>query len=53
MWLAMPPSHELAEPYTRFVQPAEVPREGPVTLLLGAHSGLASSLAATLDANVL
>lgn len=53
MWLAMPPSHELAEPTTRFVQPAEVPREGPVTLLLGAHGGLASPLAAPLDANVL
>ena len=53
MWLAMPPSHELAEPYTRFVQPAEVPREGPVTLLLGAHGGLVSPLAAPLDANVL
>ena len=53
MWLAMPPSHELAEPHARFVQPAEVPREGPVTLLLGTHGGLASPLAAPLDANVL
>ena len=53
LWLAMPPSHELAEPDTRFIQPHDVPRSGPATVLLGSHGGMASPLATPLDANCL
>jgi len=53
LWFAMPPSAELAEPYTRFIQPEAVPRDGPVTVLMGSHGCLVSPLRPPLDANLL
>jgi redox-sensitive bicupin YhaK (pirin superfamily) len=50
LWFAMPPSAELAEPHTRFIQPEAVPREGPVTVLLGSQGPLVSPLQTPLDA---
>ena len=53
LWLAMPASDELAEPYTRFIQPDDVPKEGPVTVLLGSHGQMTSLLQTPLDVNLL
>lgn len=53
LWLAMPPSHELAEPHTRFIQPDEVPKAGPVTVLLGSHGDVKSPLRTPLDVTLL
>jgi redox-sensitive bicupin YhaK (pirin superfamily) len=52
-WLAMPPSAELAEPYTRFIQPDDVPKAGAVTVLLGSHGHVASPLQTPLDVTLL
>jgi redox-sensitive bicupin YhaK (pirin superfamily) len=49
----MPPSHELAEPHARFIQPDEVPKAGPVTVLLGSHGHVASPLQTPLDVTLL
>lgn len=49
-WFALPPSHELAQPGAQFLQPTEVPRAGPLTLLLGQYAGLRSAIAAPFDA---
>ena len=49
LWFAMPPTAELAEPYTRFIQPEQVPKVGPLTVLLGSHAQVASPLKTPLD----
>ena len=53
LWLAMPPSAELAEPYTRFIQPDEVPKADQVTVLLGSHGYMKSPLRIPLDVTLL
>jgi redox-sensitive bicupin YhaK (pirin superfamily) len=53
LWFAMPPSHELLEPLTRFIQPEQIPKSGPVTLLLGSHGSMVSPLDTPVDANLL
>jgi redox-sensitive bicupin YhaK (pirin superfamily) len=53
LWLAMPPSAELAEPHTRFIQPDEVPKAGPVTVLLGSNGYVKSPLQTPLDVTLL
>ena len=53
LWFSMPPSHELATPYTRFIQPEAVPRVGPVKVLLGSHAGHTSPIDSPLRANCL
>ena len=52
-WFAMPPSHELATPSAQFVQENEVPRNGPVTLLLGSYQDLTSKVKAPFDVSYL
>ena len=49
-WFALPPSHELTEPSAIFLQAHDVPREGPITLLLGRYAGLHSPVDAPFDA---
>lgn len=49
-WFALPPSHELAQSSARFVQPHDVPRAGPVTLLLGQYENMTSTIDAPFDA---
>ena len=49
-WFALPPSHELAPPSAMFLQPKDVPRAGPVTVLLGTFENLSSSIVAPFDA---
>jgi redox-sensitive bicupin YhaK (pirin superfamily) len=52
-WFALPESHENSQPSSKFVQPNEVPRVGPVTVLLGSFGDVASSIDAPFDANYL
>lgn len=49
-WFALPPSHELAVPGAQFIQAPDVPRSGPVTLLLGEYDGMSSKVAAPFNA---
>lgn len=49
-WFALPPSHELAQPSAMFIQPQDVPRAGPVTLLLGSFENMSSKIDAPFDA---
>jgi redox-sensitive bicupin YhaK (pirin superfamily) len=49
IWFCMPPSHELATPRALFIQPNEVPRAGPVTLLLGSYQDLHSPIPSPND----
>jgi redox-sensitive bicupin YhaK (pirin superfamily) len=49
-WFALPPSHELAAPSAMFLQPKDVPRAGPVTVLLGTFENISSSIVAPFDA---
>jgi redox-sensitive bicupin YhaK (pirin superfamily) len=49
-WFALPPSHELAQPSAMFIQSQEVPRAGPVTLLLGKYENMSSRIDAPFDA---
>ncbi len=49
-WFALPPSHELAQPSAMFLQSQDVPRVGPVTVLLGTFENLSSNVIAPFDA---
>ena len=49
-WFALPPSHELAQPSAMFLQSQDVPRAGPVTLLLGTFEDMSSRIKAPFDA---
>jgi len=51
LWFALPPSHETAPAQARFIPPGEVPRSGPVTVLLGSYGGALSPLDTPLDAS--
>lgn len=37
LWIALPPAAELAAPYSRYLGPGQIMREGPVTVLLGQY----------------
>jgi redox-sensitive bicupin YhaK (pirin superfamily) len=45
VWVALPPEIENAEPRSQYLPPTEVPRSGPVRVVLGRHDGLASPVA--------
>ena len=49
-WFALPPSHELVAPSAMFLQPQDVPRAGPATLLLGSYQNMSSKINAPFDA---
>ena len=49
-WFALPPSHELAQPAAMFLQPGDVPRVGPATVLLGTYEQTSSRIDAPFDA---
>jgi redox-sensitive bicupin YhaK (pirin superfamily) len=49
-WFALPPSHELAQPSAMFLQSSDVPRTGPVTVLLGIFENMTSKIDAPFDA---
>lgn len=52
LWLALPASHELAEPVAAFIAPEQVPTLGPAKLLLGSYEGQRSAVPAPHDANL-
>jgi redox-sensitive bicupin YhaK (pirin superfamily) len=45
LWVALPLRYENAEPATQYIAPAEVPRVGPVRVLLGCYGGVFSPIA--------
>lgn len=49
LWLVMPPSHELATPEALFIQPSDVPTQGPVKVLLGSYQGQHSPIPSPND----
>jgi redox-sensitive bicupin YhaK (pirin superfamily) len=49
IWFCMPLSHELAKPEALFIQPSEVPTQGPVKVLLGNYQGLQSPIPSPND----
>jgi redox-sensitive bicupin YhaK (pirin superfamily) len=53
LWVAMPPRFENAQPETQYVPAADVPRIGPVRVLLGQYAGTFSPIAAPGSATYL
>jgi redox-sensitive bicupin YhaK (pirin superfamily) len=45
MWVSLPPEFELAEPREQFLRPDEVPKLGPVRVLLGHYENVQSPIA--------
>lgn len=53
LWVAMPPELELATAYSRYLDPADIPRTGPARVLLGSYAGLSSPIPAPSDMSYL
>jgi redox-sensitive bicupin YhaK (pirin superfamily) len=53
LWIAMPPRFENAPPQAQYIAPADVPRLGPVRVLLGRYGGVFSPIAAPGSATYL
>lgn len=53
IWFALPASHENTESSTMFIEPQDVPQQGPVTLILGRYQSLQSQIPAPFDASYL
>ena len=53
IWFALPASHENGPSSTMFMDPQDVPQEGPVTLILGSYGELRSRIHTPFDANYL
>ena len=51
LWFALPPTHESMEPSTQFISPEEVPKSGPVSILLGEYESKKSLIKAPIEAN--
>ena len=51
IWFALPPAYELAPASALFLQPEQVPNNGPVRVLLGAHGDAVSPIPAPWDLN--
>jgi redox-sensitive bicupin YhaK (pirin superfamily) len=49
LWVAMPPELELAEAYSRYLDPADIPHVGPARVLLGSYGGATSPVPAPSD----
>ena len=49
LWVAMPPALELAEAYSLYLDPAEVPQVGPARVLLGRYGGASCPIPAPSD----
>lgn len=43
LWLALPPQLELADPESRYVEPENVARKGPVRVALGDYDGMSGA----------
>jgi redox-sensitive bicupin YhaK (pirin superfamily) len=46
LWVAMPPELELAEAYSRYLDPADIAHVGPARVLLGGYDGATSPIPA-------
>ena len=46
LWVAMPPELELATAFSRYLDPADIPRAGPARVLLGSYGGQSSPITA-------
>jgi redox-sensitive bicupin YhaK (pirin superfamily) len=44
LWIALPPELELSAPFSVYQGPQDVPREGPVQLLLGSYGKMSSAI---------
>ncbi len=53
IWFALPDACENGISSTLFIDPKEVPRSGPVTVLLGSYEGVVSSIPTPFNANYL
>lgn len=53
LWVALPPSEENAEPESIYLDPSQVPQQGPARVLLGAHGDVRSSIPAPGDMSYL
>lgn len=49
LWVAMTPELELAEAYSRYLDPADIPHVGPARVLLGSYGGDSSPIPAPSD----
>jgi redox-sensitive bicupin YhaK (pirin superfamily) len=49
LWVAMPPELELANAYSRYLDPKDIPHAGAARVLLGSYQGLASPIPAPSD----
>ena len=53
IWFALPASYENTSSSTLFIEPQDVPKTGPVTLILGHYENLHSPIPAPFDASYL
>ncbi|MCD5994858.1 pirin family protein [Pseudomonas sp. CDFA 602] len=53
LWVALPPSQENAPPYSVYLEPLQIPEEGPATVLLGRYGAARSSIPAPNGMNYL
>jgi redox-sensitive bicupin YhaK (pirin superfamily) len=44
LWVALPPESELGPSHSLYLDPADVPRSGPIRVLLGGYAGLISPI---------
>lgn len=49
LWVAMPPELELAEAYSRYLDPADIAHVGPARVLLGSYGAASSPIPAPSD----
>lgn len=49
LWVAMPPELELAEAYSRYLDPTDILHVGPARVLLGSYGGATSPIPAPSD----
>lgn len=49
LWVALPPTEENAPPESIYLDPSQVPQQGPARVLLGAHEGARSQIPAPGD----
>lgn len=49
LWIALPPALENAAPYSMYIEPGDIPQQGPVRVLLGSYGDLHSPFPAPSD----
>ena len=53
LWVALPPAHENAAAYSRYLAPEVIPQDGPARILLGQYGSAKSTVAPPSDMNYL